>query len=174
MNWDAVAAIAEAVGATGVIASLLYLAMQVRASTRASAVEAKLASSRMYTDFIAMLVQQPELNDIFLRGRKDIRSLNAEEYMRFSNMALIAFSFFSAAYFQYSNKTLSDADWFELRAITKYWVIGQGARDWWYKLGHLSFDKPFSDFIESEIRLASEANAAGAGGQPDSAEERQE
>ena len=164
MNWDAVAAIAEAVGAAGVIASLLYLAMQVRASTRASAVEAKLASSRMYTDFIAMLVQKPELNDIFLRGRKDIRSLNPEEYMRFSNMAFIAFSFFSAAYFQYSNKTLSDADWYELRAITKYWMIGQGAQDWWHKLGHLSFDRPFSEFVESEIRLANEAKAANSDG----------
>jgi len=161
MNWDAVAAIAEAVGAAGVIASLIYLAMQVRASTRASAVEAKLASSRMYTDFIAMLVQQPELNDIFLRGRKDIRSLSPEEYMRFSNMALIAFSFFSAAYFQYVNKTLSGADWYELRAITKYWVIGKGAQDWW--LGHKSFDKPFSDFIEAEIRLANEVAAGRAG-----------
>ena len=151
MNWDAIGAVAEAVGAAGVIASLLYLAMQVRASTRASAVEAKLATSRMYTDFLVMLVQSPELNDIFLRGRKDIKSLEQDDYMRFSNLALIAFSFFSAGYFQYSNKTLNDADWYELRAIIKYWLIGKGCREWWYKLGHLSFDEPFRQFVESEM-----------------------
>ena len=34
MNWDAVGAIAESVGALGVIVSLIYLALQVRQNTR--------------------------------------------------------------------------------------------------------------------------------------------
>lgn len=34
LNWDAVGSVAESVGAFGVIASLIYLAFQVRASTR--------------------------------------------------------------------------------------------------------------------------------------------
>jgi hypothetical protein len=35
MNWDAIGAIAETLGAVGVIASLLYLSTQVRDSRRA-------------------------------------------------------------------------------------------------------------------------------------------
>ncbi len=154
MNWDAIAAVSEAIGAAGVIASLLYLAIQVRASTRASAVESKLAGTRMYTDFLSMIVKEPELNELMLRGRKDLQTLSKDEYLRFSNLALIAFSFFSAAWFQYRHKTISDSDWYELNAITKYWLIGKGTQEWWYKLGTLSFDKPFSDYIESEIQLA--------------------
>jgi len=42
MNWDAVGAIAELLGAIGVIGSLIYVASQVRASTVASKVESKL------------------------------------------------------------------------------------------------------------------------------------
>ena len=99
---------AEAVGATGVIASLLYVATQVRAGTRASAVESKLASSRMYTDFLTLLVQSPELNNLIVRGRKDIEPLKPDEYLRFSNLAPDFFSFFSAGYFQYSKGTLSE------------------------------------------------------------------
>ena len=34
MNWDAIGTIAEALGAAGVIATLAYLAMQIRANTR--------------------------------------------------------------------------------------------------------------------------------------------
>ncbi len=34
MNWDAVGAIAESIGALGVISSLIYLAVQVRQNTR--------------------------------------------------------------------------------------------------------------------------------------------
>ena len=136
MNWDAIGAIAEAVGAAGVIASLLYVAIQVKASTRAASVEAKLAGTRMYTDFLSMIVQKPELNEIMLRGRKDIHALSKDEYLRFSNLALIAFSFFSAAWFQYRKQTLSEEDWFELNAITKYWLQGEGTQEWWYKLGN--------------------------------------
>ena len=34
MNWDAIGAIAELLGAVGVIASLIYLATQIRQNTR--------------------------------------------------------------------------------------------------------------------------------------------
>ena len=44
MNWDAIGAMAELAGALGVIASLIYVATQIRQSTRASSVEAKLAT----------------------------------------------------------------------------------------------------------------------------------
>ena len=75
MNWEAIGAISETIGAAGVIASMLYLAVQVRASTRASAIESKLASSRIYTDFIGSLIQSPELNRILVQGCKDLTSL---------------------------------------------------------------------------------------------------
>lgn len=76
MNWDAVGAVAEALGAAGVIASLLYVASQVRASNRASAVEAKLQSTRFLAELIDSLIQNPELNDLYLRGIADLESLS--------------------------------------------------------------------------------------------------
>ena len=39
MNWEAIATIAEIVGAVGVIASLIYLAAQIRQSTKVSRAE---------------------------------------------------------------------------------------------------------------------------------------
>jgi len=135
-----------------VIASLLYLAMQVRASTRASAVESKLASTRFYTDFLSSLIQSPELNDLFLRGRKDLAALTPEELIRYSNLSLQSFSFFSAGYFQFRNGTLSEADWFENRAIIQFWLRGAGCRRWWKDVGQNMFGPDFVAFIESEIR----------------------
>ena len=67
----------------------------------------------MYTDFIVLLVQSPELNDLMHRGRKDLESLDQESYVRYSNLALIAFSFFSAGNFQFSKGTLTNDDWTE-------------------------------------------------------------
>ena len=45
MNWEAVGAISEVVGAIGVIATLAYLAVQIRQNSAHLAESAKLASS---------------------------------------------------------------------------------------------------------------------------------
>lgn len=108
MNWEAIGAIAESIGALGVIASLLYLAGQVRSGTRAAAVRAKLDSTDMLNKFIDLLIADPQLNDIYLRGLADLGALSREEYFRFSNMSLKAFWFFSASHFQYQSKTITD------------------------------------------------------------------
>jgi hypothetical protein len=152
VNWEATGAIAEILGAAGVIASLLYLAVQVRASTCTSAVEAKLASTHMRTDFLNYLIQYPDLNDLFLRGRKSIDSLSTEEYYRFSNMALHAFSFLSAGYFQFCKGTLSEDDWKETQAVIGFLLRGQGFREWWGKVGRYMFGANFISFVESEMR----------------------
>ena len=154
MNWDAIGAIAEAVGAAGVIASLLYLAVQVRASTQASAVEAKLASTRMYADFIGSLIQSPELDDLMVRGLKNLESLAPEEYRRFSNLAFQAFAFFSATYFQFRQGTLSQGDWFEGQTTIRFWLRGPGCQQWWGRVGKRMFAGDFVAFIEAEMRHA--------------------
>ena len=151
MNWEAIAAIAETIGALGVIASLLYLAGQVRASTRASAVEAKLASTQMLNDYVDGLIQNPELNDLFLRGLADLGSLSEADYYRFSNMALKAFWFFSAQHYQFRTGTLSEGDFLEGRMVLLYWLKRPGARAWWAKLGRASVAPEFRDFVDAEI-----------------------
>jgi hypothetical protein len=151
LNWDAIGAIAEGIGAAGVIASLLYLAVQVRASTRASAVEAKLRSADMLNIFIDRLIDTPELNGLFLRGLADIESLSESDYFRFSNMAIKAFWLFSANHFQYRIGALSESDWYEPRAVLLYWLRPPGCRVWWEKLGRESFGPEFREYVDSEI-----------------------
>ena len=151
MSWDAIGAIGEVVGAAGVIASLLYLAVQVRGSIRASAVEAKLQSTRMQSDFIHSLITTPELNDIYLRGLNDIDSLPKEEYYRFSNLSLMAFWFFSALHYQFRMGTLTDDEFHEGRSTLRYWLRRPGCRAWWVKLGRDSVSPEFAVFVDSEI-----------------------
>jgi len=151
MNWEAIGAIGEVLGAIGVIASLIYLAIQVRASTRAAAVEAKLESTRMLHGFMDYLIETPELNDIYLRGIDDLNSLSKEDYYRFSNMAFKAFWFFSAAHFQLRMGTLDEGEFQEPLSVMRYWLHHPGCRAWWHKLGHQSASPKFREFVEAEI-----------------------
>jgi hypothetical protein len=159
MNWEAIGAIGEIAGAIGVIATLLYLSVQVRSSTLASKVESKLAATRMYTDFLSGLIQSPEINEIYLRGRKDMSSLTPDEFYRFSNLALQSFSFFSAGYFQYFRGTLHESDWYENLAVIRFWLRGKGCQQWWVKVGMHMYGSEFVTFIESEIRTLDSASS---------------
>lgn len=158
MNWDAVGAIAELLGALGVIASLLYLAKQMRGANRAAAVDAKLRSMNMLDNYMSMLIESPELNDLWMRGRKSLDSLSEAEYYRFSNMAFKGCWYFSAAYFQHRSGTLSTDDWKEPLAIIDFWTHGAGFRAWWRKVGRGMYAHDFVEFIDRRI----EENAVGA------------
>jgi len=151
LNWDAIGAVAEGIGAAGVIASLLYLAIQVRASTRASAVASKFRSAEMQSDFISLLIETPELNDLWLRGLAELDSLSESDYYRFSNMSLKAFWLFSAGHFQYKTGALSEGEWHESRAVLQYWLRSPGCQAWWAKLGRASFGPDFREYVDSEI-----------------------
>jgi hypothetical protein len=162
MNWEALGAIAELTGAAGVVGSLLYLAAQVRTSNRASAVDAKLESTRMLNDFMDLLIQRPELNQLMRKGRKSLDSLSPDEYQQFSNLSLKAFWFFSAGHFQFRRHTLAESDWLEIRAVLDYWLDSQGCRDWWGRLGRFMYGDEFVAFIESEmLKLAGRESARG-------------
>ncbi len=151
MDWVAVATVAEVIGAAGVIASLIYLALQVRASTRASAVESKLVSASFQLDFYKMLVQYPELQEIMVRGRKGLESLSREDAHRFSNLLNIAFGSFSAAHFQFRKGSVSESDFYENLVTIQYFLRSPGCRQWWEKIGKHLYGPEFVAVIECEI-----------------------
>jgi hypothetical protein len=154
MNWDAVGAVAELAGAVGVVASLIYLATQIRHSNRASAVEAKLVTTGMLTGFIDMFIADPALNDLLMRASTSTEALTDEEYQRFSNMCLKTFWCGSAAHFQLRTGTLTEEDWFEIKAILGFWLAGAGVRSWWRRWGHKRFARQFAEFVDAEVARA--------------------
>ncbi len=62
MNWDAIGAIGEILGALAVFSSLVYLASQIRAQNRESRVASVHEVTEAYRNTISVL-QQPEMAD---------------------------------------------------------------------------------------------------------------
>jgi len=151
MNWDAIGAIGEVVGAAAVVGSLLYLAGQVRMSARASAVESKMQSTTLLYTYIDSLINSPDLLDLQTRGIADIEALAKVDYVRFSNMSMKAFWMFSASYFQYRSGTIDEDGFFETKAVIRYWLRGRGCRKWWERIGRAAMSPLFAKFVDTEI-----------------------
>jgi len=159
MNWDAIGAAAELVGAVGVVVSLLYLATQIRASSRMAAVQAKLEATRMLNDYVDSLIKSPDLSELWRRGIADSETLSREDYIRFSNLLIKAFWYFSASHFQYRLGTLDDDGWHEIRAVMTFYLQGAGAWHWWKRNGREMFGPAFVAFMDRQFESAASDSA---------------
>jgi hypothetical protein len=77
MNWEAINAIAQAIGAFGVVASLWYLGIQVHRSTRVAKIAAQDSAASALRDVTKPYMENAELARIWQVGvvRDDSHSL---------------------------------------------------------------------------------------------------
>lgn len=123
MNWDAVAAVAELLGAAGVIASLLYLAVQVRQNTRQTRLAAQQATVQELGVALRAQAQDREWAELLSRGLDDIENLDKVERIQFLSHVGSILRLYESAYLHFKEGTLDSRFWrgFE-RAIAD--VIG--------------------------------------------------
>ena len=93
MNWEAIGAIGEVVGASAVFISLLYLALQIRNSRRSDQIVAAAGVASAVHDWIGQIVRDETLYDLYRRGLTDYESLSRSEKGRYS---LLLFQLLSA------------------------------------------------------------------------------
>jgi hypothetical protein len=153
MNWDAIGAIAEMIGAFGVIASMGYLAVQIRASNNLARSEAKIAATSQISSLLDSFISEPESSDIWARGRRNLQDLTPEERSRFDNIAMKGFLGYSSQYFQFRIQTIEQDDWTESYRAMIWWLQGRGMRDWWRDFGRRIQSDRFQEFVDDEIRL---------------------
>ena len=74
----------EVVGAIAVVASVIYLGVQIKDNTEATKLAASRTLSESYNTFLDLLTASSDVSDIFLRGLRDYDSLEPVETIRFS------------------------------------------------------------------------------------------
>jgi hypothetical protein len=84
VDWQVIAAVAEAVGALGVLVSVIYLAGQVRLNTRVARATYDLTHSASYRDVAMAIVQDADVSELFHRGLLDLKSLDPVESQLFA------------------------------------------------------------------------------------------
>jgi len=85
MNWDAIGAVAELLAAVAVIFSFIYLARQIRQSTRAQKRSNLREIAEDHTTTLRCTATDPELASLVLKGHTDLSSLDAVERYRFDS-----------------------------------------------------------------------------------------
>ena len=84
MNWDAIAAVGELLGASAVLITLIYLAVQIRQNTSAVATATYESTMTGFNDINIVVAGNPALASVLDRGCQNPDSLNTEEVVQFN------------------------------------------------------------------------------------------
>ena len=136
MDWSVVSALAESLGAIGVVATLLYLSRQLRENTMSVRRSTTHDALRSVADFNQFVASDPELVDLFWRGGDDPDSLSEAEWHRYVSLASTLIRRFELLYLDHASGALSDDLWEAQVSNIRLWMAKPGAQLWFSKLGH--------------------------------------
>ena len=71
MNWEAVGAVGESLGALGVIITLVYLASQIRTQNRESRIAAVNEWTNQWNQFLVSFAEHPDLSELWIKGVRE-------------------------------------------------------------------------------------------------------
>ena len=124
MNWDAVGAIAEAVGAAAVIITLAYLAMQIRQSTQMNASGLRQSFYDYTTRQMLHGTDSAQFSDLLAKASMTDESLSPGERLQMLRMFQAVFVGYQGAYFQHKQGALGQDDWKTCRALLRsFWLF---------------------------------------------------
>ena len=123
VNWEAVGTIAEVIGAAGVIASLIYLANQIRAQNAEFQIEALHRISAGSRDCLSLFAE-PQIAELFTRFNCGEEQLTEPEMLQLIVCIQALFRVWEEAYEQHLRGRL-DADMWE--AMTRQYAGNMGA-----------------------------------------------
>lgn len=85
MNWDAIGALGEWVGAGAVIITLIYLSLQVKSVKDQTSHTAHMHVYDTVNEFSRMIAESETLGTIIVKGRESYTSLADDERIRFEH-----------------------------------------------------------------------------------------
>ena len=131
MNWEALGAIGEIVGAIAVVVTLGYLAVQIRQNTRS----VRASTYQSITSFIAemnrVVEENPDLARIIRVGALDLSQLSPDERIRFAGNMSTRFRHYENLYYQYRTGMLDERQFEGFRRLFSWHLRFAGTAAWW-------------------------------------------
>ena len=138
MNWDAIIAVAEIAGVIVVIASLIYVGVQIKQNTAIARATIVHETSVFYSRFYELLARDADLTDIYRRGIQG-KELSDIEVLRFESLLEVYMAILEDLDHQYKANLYfdedDDVDLLEFMAPSyKAFLSSPIARTWWMRV----------------------------------------
>ena len=150
MNWDAVGAIGQVVGALLVGVTLIYLARQLRQNTTALRSSTFLAISTLMGSTMEVLATHADLAPLMIKAQSGLDTLSGADRARFGFLMMMTYRRLETVLVQrhlgFIDLELTEG--FERSALSA--LANTGARQWW-EGSKSAFSTIFSTWVDAKI-----------------------
>jgi hypothetical protein len=150
MNWDAVSAIGQVVGALLVGGTLIYLALQLRQNTAALRSSTFLAISTLMGSTMEVLATHPDMAPLLIKAQSGLDALSDADRARFGFLMMMTYRRLETVVVQrhlgFIDLDLTEG--FERSALSA--LASAGARQWWDG-SKSAFSTVFSTWVDAKI-----------------------
>ena len=159
MSLETINAVAQLIAAIGVIASLFYLAAQIRQNTRSMRAVVVDSLSHSIGDLIRPAAEVPELMRAVHDVAEDYRNATNEDLMRALPLLFSLFKHFENAWFQHRQGTLDPGQWQGWDGYIRMYYHRPGLKEWW-QLRRAAFAPGFQEYLENSKPISELQSAA--------------
>ena len=128
MNWEAIGAVGEILGALVVVATIFYLAVQVRHTRHSNQMVAASRAAEASDIWVRQLVQDADLLELYLRGVQNYESLERLEKARFSTLITQFLRGVEGAWSQNELGVITDDQWYGYVASVRRIIGSPGGK----------------------------------------------
>jgi len=153
MNWDAIGAMGEVVGAVAVVITLLYVARQIHQANAQTRASARYSFIEAYGHMNSSITESKKVASIFRRGLKG-EDFDEDEFMQFFALLGQFLNTWSVLYDLHEDGLLPENQWAMVKKDIITMLSEPGGRDFWKKTGqfgvHDAFSKAVNDVLDSD------------------------
>ena len=131
MNWDAVGAVAEILGALAVVLTLVYLSRQISHSNQFARRQDQTTTTDQASRYRMAFVHDANVMDLFIKGRDSYGSLSEAEKLRYNFLMTDTFWIGQQIWDRVKVGTLEAEIWTNNLFLYVGYISGEGSREWW-------------------------------------------
>ena len=150
MNWDAIGALSELIGAIAVVVTLIYLAIQIQQNTRAIRLDTGHDISEEFRSMFALIAEHKELAELVHKAAHDAASISGAEKVQYYGLNSNFMRALENAYIQWTENALDHRHWTGMKRMLIDYTRLTGFREFWPNRKHW-FSDEFQQFMETEI-----------------------
>ena len=148
MNWNAITAITGAASALFIGLTVVYLALQIRSSTRATYSQTYYFATSALGEMAGIIGRDRELSRVFRIGMEDPDALTEDEFTQFGYLGISLFRRFENVFFQYQSGLIDEDFWIGHRENILWFFHRPGTQRWWQDR-KFAFSKRLREFLDS-------------------------
>ena len=150
MNWEAMSSIAEVVGAIAVVASLVFVGIQLKSNTKALRLSFTNGAVASFKESLSRLAEDEQVSEILFRGVPDADALEGLDLYRFTLQIQAYFLDYSNFYLHYRSGALDEETFEALDSQMRNFCNTPGLSAYWRRSGN-NYPARFREYMDNSV-----------------------